>query len=302
MSETRFRWPIGEINERDSKTYDEIVGDINKTLLDLVLRSCENAGFKVHNLSCGDTYFIFSGAPNSRCTFTMSPLMPGWRFGLWLEGQLLLQDNFPEDSDVDDRTPVIELFAQHVSLIDKFKPSRSPILAKIELWEMRALLKGDEWACRAIPKRFASVAIALQRHPAIVYNEACDPEYPPTKSLIKQMIKDIASDIFETTSDNIRLRLGVRWAKKMKQEAEKNPAFKSIRLYHNELDQRIHTWPPVSLICSMDENLTDDEQEDAIYSVFDKSTHLRLTHGNEVVRVNFIAGHGDERGWYSFFD
>ena len=297
-----YRWPIGYIPKKNAYEYDTLVGNINKTLLDFVLSTLREAGFKTKKLNTGDTYFIFSGSPYSRNNFRLTGLLPGWIFGIWIEGQLLLTDEYEKDAEVTSKTSVIELFCQHTTLIDKFKPSRSPVVAKITLQDMQSMLKGEEWAKHYVKRKIQDLARSVKQHPALVYNDATYPEYPPVGHFIPSMIKTATEDTYQRIYDNIALRIGIKWAKKMQAKAEKHPAFSKVSLRHNPTNEKIHMWPPVSLICQMDENLTLDQQQDAIYEIFDTDQYGKLCQIGDVVRVDFWAGQGDDRGWYCFFE
>ena len=67
--------------------------------------------FKKEKISFGSSYFIFEMEPNSIVWFWLKAF-PEWRFGIWLN-----QDDYRK----------YEIFGQRISMIDKFKPSRSEL-------------------------------------------------------------------------------------------------------------------------------------------------------------------------------
>lgn len=91
--------------------------------------------FTPYRIQYGDGYFLSTFGPCSVAHFRIKEI-PDWRFGIWV------------------RSPKhIELFGEHVTLVDKFKPSRTHI---------------SEWTANA----FCQELLFVQQHPKIAYTRA----------------------------------------------------------------------------------------------------------------------------------
>jgi hypothetical protein len=89
-----------KLKKRNRKLHEEIVSKLPFTLT---------------NHTFGSGYFIFDMGANSVSWFWLKEL-PGWKFGIWLG-----------------KNSSFEIFGQAISMIDKFKPSRSELSHKDDL-------------------------------------------------------------------------------------------------------------------------------------------------------------------------
>lgn len=99
----------------------------NKDLREFIFYILSNFGYKIYDIQNVDGYFLFEGSKDSVTHFRLKGhgISKHWKFGLWLNEEYL-----NEESSTD--KPVIQLFAQYDTQIDKFKPSRSNILFELD--------------------------------------------------------------------------------------------------------------------------------------------------------------------------
>lgn len=298
LEDYRFRWPHGRLEPEVAEKYDEATKAVNEALLETIFDVAKSLGMRPKNVDMGDSYFIFSGAPASRCSFELTGLLPGWLFGVWLEGQLLADERVTEMDDVEDDTPVVQLFCQHKSVIDKFKPSRSPVLVKVTLRDLRLMLDGRLERKFVFDIPVKRMLLAIRRHPALVYTDNVDPEYPPTMRIVPTSLRWLGSWAWERTHDDVMLRVAIAWARRKKRLAEQLPCVTKCTLQHETPGEQIHSWPPVELIVNVDEDTDIDDAADQVLSVFDSDSFGRMCHWGEACHVDFLCGKGEMRGWY----
>ena len=164
-----------------SPELDAIVGDLNMALQQYVLECLRVHRYKPKVKYTGDEYFIFSGYPNSIMHFTMSRT-PGWLWGCWVNGESM---ESPDE-------PAIQLFCQHKTNIDKFKPSASDCKIEITFRELHDVMYNDyvtkyvnePWSMRKI----AALADFVRMHPFLAYAGECDDYLPmgfhPTADMV----------------------------------------------------------------------------------------------------------------------
>lgn len=163
-------------------------------------------GYKPKVMYTGDEYFIFSGFPNSIMHFTMSRT-PGWLWGCWVNGESM------ESPD----KPAIQLFCQHKTSIDKFKPSASDCKIEITFRELHDVMFNDyvtkyvnePWSMRKI----AALADFVRMHPFLAYAGECDEYLPMGFHPTACMAYGVARWAKEKTCDGV-VRTAARAVKK----------------------------------------------------------------------------------------
>ena len=121
----------------------------------------EKSKFKPYDIQYGDTYFIFSGNPDSVIHFRVKGVSKQWKFGMWVNAEYIGDKQHSKE-------PVIQFFAQWEKDIDKFKPSRSEICVTIKSYQFND--NGD------IDFYFTDIIEALtmmKYHPVLCYCGVC---------------------------------------------------------------------------------------------------------------------------------
>lgn len=265
-----------------------LVGYVNKALTEFVFDSLRIYGYKAKTSYDGDVYFIFQGYPHSITHFTINRVLPGWRFGLWAHGEAFLDPNW------DESRPVLQLFCQHKSCIDKFKPSASELLVEMDKADFKEVFKGTyktnfvdrPWSMRAI----GEFADQIRLHPALSYEGIMDmrPRYSISHRLIPSMAKMMAEDALEKRYDAIQRRFWASFADMEGKRAIEHPKLESYHVYSDK-----HMYPPVILDITPTEDATDDELSDICDEMFPhKMKRGRTFHGWGVLRIQIHSNNG----------
>lgn len=251
--------PIDMVADRPDELR-ELVGEVNEDLCDWVLSILDAGGFKARDVVRGDTYFIFEGYPCSVVSFRLSKTWPGWRFGIWLHGQDLV-------GDAEDDAKVIQLFCQHDTAIDKFKPSASDLLVEIERHELFDMLergpfvRSDGVVVRPWPERHVqALAEQVSMHPFLSYEGITD-WHPIDYHPVTRTLGYMASEHVRSAKKRLSCEFFRRWAAVMVRKASKMPYVTSCEL----LDYGEHTYPRLEVICA----LRDDPSGDALDEMWD---------------------------------
>lgn len=123
----------------------------------------KNSEFEPYNIEYGDTYFVFTGAPDSVIHFRMKGVSRRWKFGMWVHAEYI--DDYERSEE-----PVIQFFAQWDRSIDKFKPSRSEICVTIKAYQFNT--EADWFYFTDI----VNALIMMKQHPILCYCGICGEE------------------------------------------------------------------------------------------------------------------------------
>ena len=160
----------------DNEELEKVIGELNQGLVDFVLGSLRAHGYTPKVKYDGNVYFIFCGHPHWVTEFTM-PQTPGWQWGIWANGENMLG---VEDVITGDN--VIQVFCQHKTQIDKFKPTASDCCVEIDENDLSDVMKGnyktewvdEPWAMRKV----VALADFVRMHPFLAYCGECDSFMP----------------------------------------------------------------------------------------------------------------------------
>ena len=97
----------------------------NREIADAILLKLKEAKFTPYDVIYGDTYFIFTGEPDSVIHFRCKGVNKHWKFGMWLRADSLADAG---KENVEEKTPIVRFFCQWDRNIDKFKPSASSLV------------------------------------------------------------------------------------------------------------------------------------------------------------------------------
>lgn len=263
-----------------------IVGSLNMALVNFVLRSLEIHGYRPKDVELGDEYFLFTHYPNSRDEFRLNRVWPGWRFGLWVYGEAFL------DPEWDPDRPVVQLFCQHDSLVDKFKPSASELHVELLLDDFDSLMKNDyktQFVSEPWPMRLvARFADQIRLHPVLSYNGMND-HWCLGDRLLPKTVKSLCRESYERHHDELAIDFWAKAADFMGRRAVKEPEFED---YHVS-NWGLHSWPPVHLLVMPREGLSDDELGAACDRAFPHGMSFgKRADGGTILRVEVPVGGG----------
>ena len=156
------------------------IGDANEALLDFVLDTLRLGGYEPREVRREADW---RGVACARASFRLSRVWPGWIFGVWAHGRALLDDSDGEEV-------VLELFAQHDTAIDKFRPSRSCVTAEVRRRDV--LPEIVPWAPTAAEEVLA-LADTVRRHPFACYQGMTSGGLFPGRA-VPTAVREIAHD------------------------------------------------------------------------------------------------------------
>lgn len=259
MHDILERLPINMVADQPDEI-GELVGEVNGALCDWVLGVLAVRGYEARDVVRGDTYFVFSGYPCSVVSLRLSRVWPGWRFGIWLHGEDLLGDG-------EDDAKVIQLFCQHDTAIDKFKPSASDLLVEIgrhellDMLERGPFVRSDGVVVRPWPERHVqALADQVRMHPFLSYEgitEWCPIDYRP----IPRTIRYMASERCRDAEKRVSYEFWRRWAAVMVRRASKMPSVTSCEL----IDYGENAYPRLEVFCV----LVDDPSDEALEEIWE---------------------------------
>lgn len=130
----------------------------------------KNSKFEPYNVEYGDSYFLFTGLPDSVIHFRIKGVSKQWKFGMWINAEYI---NDKEHSD----EPVVRFFTQWERDIDKFKPSASDICITIKSSQFDNTDE-DDWF---VFSDIIETLIMMKNHPILCYFGLCGKGYPTTR-------------------------------------------------------------------------------------------------------------------------
>ena len=145
----------------------------NKEMTEKIFYFIKSIGFKIFDIDNVDGYFISDYGKDSVTHFKLKGhhMWRHWKFAIWC---------FEEYSNENDRImykqkyntdpTICYVFAQHDTLIDKFKPSRSALCVSFTYEEMCDFLNG-KYDCIDIDLQ--KMLQMMCKHPLMCYNDFC---------------------------------------------------------------------------------------------------------------------------------
>lgn len=135
----------------------------NKEISEIIFNALKKEKFTPYNVSYGDTYFIFTGNPNSVIHFRLKGVNKHWKFGMWINAENLIENN--EEGNEIKEEPAVRFFCQWDTNIDKFKPSASSLCETITNKEFNSDIE-DCWNIIQMVK-------FIKKHKLIAYCGFC---------------------------------------------------------------------------------------------------------------------------------
>ena len=281
MSESEFLFSENYSVARDME--DEI-GAVNEALKTFVFSALESKGYKVEVIDSGD--FGDSFLKGSGVWFRLSRVWKRWRFGMYLYGERLLDDTR-------DGKPVIIMFCQHESVVDKFRPSRCDLCIDIVKFEVESLLeRGNFYGWRVRPcksiatRRVVSLAEQIRLHPFVSF--AMDGRFGALDGHpIKETVSYVGRDFITRLCKRASVKALAAYAKPRVAIARRLPCVEECTF----VDHGEHWYPRMVVRCRLRGVPTEDEQE-AINRLFPKDFYgsTRLTDGLRVEITGSVDG------------
>lgn len=276
------------IRKRVEGPEERVVGDLNEAICDWVLAVLERHGYRAREVDRGGAYFAFGGDRCSVVSFRLSRVWPRWRFGLWIHSESLLEEGGGEKA-------VVELFCQHDSAIDKFKPSASDVSVEIDANGIDLMLRycwETDWDGRPIepwPERqVAMLADQVRLHPFLSYDGATRYGLIDHR-VVPRSVRYMATEACGRHHDELAFGFWARWAERKVGRASSRPYVASCVIEHASLSW----YPAISIVCTLHDDPR-DEWLDEMQALFGAETHGRRALGSEMVFVQVQFKQGGE--------
>lgn len=149
----------------------------NAEIREIVFDKIKECGFKPYDIQNIDGYFIFEKEKDSVTHFRIKGkgMWKHWKFGLWIDNKYMTDEELTntnkrhEEGDYDHDPKVIQLFTQHDTWCDKFKPSRCNLLVEIDNDSLNKYLTQNTNSLYKIEDMLRMMI----KHPFMCYNEYC---------------------------------------------------------------------------------------------------------------------------------
>lgn len=263
--------------EHDSYALECCVGDVNNALVDYVLDVLKASGFKARDVNRGDSYFIFRGHPGSIASFKLPRVWPGWLFGLWVNGEHLLDDS-------DGKCRVLSLFCQHESQVDKFKPSASDLLLEFDKSDVLWMLDVEAPpSTTVVYRKTADFARQIWLHPFMSYHGIMDEWWPTGERLVPSAIRGLVEGAARPWRKKLSAWMLERYGRDKCEVANSLDFVKECSF----TDLGSGWMPRYEIRCELDGCPT-SEQEERILKLFPKSYYRGRSLRSETMDVSIV--------------
>lgn len=263
----------------------------NKEISEIIFNTLKKEKFTPYNISYGDTYFIFTGNPNSVIHFQLKGVNKHWKFGMWINAENLIENN--EEGNEVKEEPVVRFFCQWDTNIDKFKPSASSLCETITNKEFDSDIE-DCWNIIQMVK-------FIKKHKLIAYCGFCG-EYAGyyTGSFLGEFL----STEWHHKKQKIKKAWALFWSlplTKLKIAlSKKSKIVKSIELY--DFEKNNPGWS-TSYLYEVRVNFTMDASDDAItkwvFKWFPRRNYGKFGYYDYVISADYFHQEG-VKGCFDF--
>ncbi len=136
----------------------------NRQIAEVIFNKIKEFGFEPYDIEYGNGYFIFEMGDDSVAHFRVKGVMKHWKFGIWIQSEYL--DTPDEEKD---KYPMVSIFAQYDTQIDKFKPSRSELCVEYKASEWTEKNLNNEYMFWELERMLKM----MKRHPFMCYCGYC---------------------------------------------------------------------------------------------------------------------------------
>ena len=183
----------------------------NRRIAERMFEVIRSFGFEPYDIQYGNGYFVFDRGEDSVIHFRVKGVWKHWKFGMWVNSEYLKETYREEEKNMkyEDYYKVVQIFAQHDTWIDKFKPSRSSLCVEYDACDWEHHLDGT-YKYPFI--RLESMLNMMRRHPFMCYAEFCG-DYAGyySKSFLAQYIKYESKDKLRTLEEKLAVAIWYPW-------------------------------------------------------------------------------------------
>ena len=192
----------------------------NRNIAELFFGKMKELGYEPYNVQYGNSYFIFERDEDSVIHFRLKGVWKHWKFGMWINSHMPEEDR--------KKHPLVQIFAQYDTQIDKFKPSRSALCVEFKTWEVSEKYRENTpyWYIR-----LKDMLGMMKKHPFICYADHCG-DYADyyCESFIWNFVKNEGAKYLQKARKTIMMAY-VPYTKAKIFFAKRNKCVKKIELY-----------------------------------------------------------------------
>ena len=199
----------------------------NRQIAEFMLGKMKEFGYEPYDVNYGNGYFLFDYGDDSVVHFRCKGVWKHWLFGMWIFSEYLDMD----DEEKKNKYPLIQVFAQYDTRIDKFKPSRSELCVDFKTVDWNENDKDNGLYLWELQNMIGM----MKRHPFICYEGFCG-EYAGYyyRSFILSFIKHEGEYYLRNVKKAIKTAAFLPYTKAKIFFAKRDKCVKSIELYNFE--------------------------------------------------------------------
>lgn len=216
----------------------------NAELREIVFNKIKEFGFKIYNVENIDGYFICDMGKDSVTHFRLKGkgMWKHWKFGLWVNSKYMSEQYITQYKGTNEMPKVIQLFAQHDTWIDKFKPSRSALLFELDAEQFQNFIDKKDKNVYGESYTFNQMKTMLKmmcRHPFMCYDEYCGEYCGYTdKSFFWNYIKYETEDKLKAIKKKLKIAFWLPYTKIKIALCKNSKIIESIELYDFEKENK----------------------------------------------------------------
>lgn len=206
----------------------------NRKIAEYMFEVIRNFGFEPYDIEYGNGYFVFDRGEDSVIHFRVKGVWKRWKFGMWVNSEYLEEKYREEEKNrkYEDYYKVVQIFAQHDTWIDKFKPSRSSLCVEYDACDWEGRINGT-YKYPFI--RLGDMLKMMQRHPFMCYAEFCgDNAGYYSGSFLAEYIKYETKDKIRALKEKSAVAIWYPWTKLKCYFARKAKCISELTIYDFE--------------------------------------------------------------------
>lgn len=273
----------------------------NGEIREIVFNKIKEFGFKVYDVKNIDGYFIFESDKDGVTHFRVKGkgMWKHWKFGLWIDSNVMDELTIEEYKGCDNAPKVIQLFAQHDTWIDKFKPSRSDLLFTLDgeqfdkyINENDKNIHGESYTFN----RLKDMLMMMVRHPFMCYNNYCGNYCGYTsESFILEYIKCESKDKYKYIQKKLKVAFWLPYTKCKIALCKHNKCIHNIELY--DFEKENNGWSTDYLYqvrIKFTDNVTDEDIVNWLNVWWRKEEYGKFGYYNHVIKLDRFRQVGND--------
>lgn len=183
----------------------------NREIAEYMFDVMRQFGFYPYDIQYGNGYFVFDHGEDSVIHFRIKGVWKHWKFGMWVNSEYLEEKYREEEKNMkyEDYYKVVQIFAQHDTWLNKFKPLRSSLCVS---YDARDWDRHTNGTYKYPFIKLSDMLNMMKRHPFICYAEFCGDNagYYPA-SFLAEYIKYETRDKIAKLKEKLTIAIWYPW-------------------------------------------------------------------------------------------